>query len=415
MCPYKCDCIYNSTWGRSLQSHSSEALGTELMLRKVEIAGGGIAGMTAALAFAKQGWQVRVYEKSPGIRPQGAGIYLWENGLKVLETLGIYEETIKNSIPAWRHQKRDRDGTVFAEDFFSPQNRLYVPTRADLLYALYNQACRCGVNFEFGVEAVAVEADGTLHLSSGARVKADLVIGADGINSKVRDSLGLLKRRRLANQFGYRAMIPRRPEELETDEGRGHCEHWHGSRRILYAPCTQETAYIQLTSVKGDQRGQSMPCDRNYWKETFPHLSWIIDRLPEAGRGDQFEILKLSRWHQGRVVLIGDAVNAQPPFLGQGGGCSMMAALSLATWIAEANTLEQGIALWERHERRLIEWTQDVAYYYGELAFYPPRLRTAIFRFIQNSDWLKRKTIWMTALHQPKGVDAPLEQMLQPL
>jgi 2-polyprenyl-6-methoxyphenol hydroxylase-like FAD-dependent oxidoreductase len=386
------------------------------MPRTVHIAGGGIAGLSAALAFVKHGWQVTVYEKSPGIRPQGAGIYLWENGLKVIETLGVYEATIKNSIPAWRHQKRDKDGTVFAEDFFSKSNRLYVPTRADLLYAFYDEACRLGVDFEFGVEAVAAEPDGTVHLVDGRSRKGDLIVGADGINSKVRDSLGLLKSRKLANQFGYRAMIARAPQELETDEGRGHCEHWHGSRRILYAPCTKDLAYIQLTSVTGDERGQSLPVDRDYWRETFPHLSWIIDRLPEEGRGDQFEILKLTDWRRGRVVLIGDAVNAQPPFLGQGGGCSMMAALALATWIEEVQDIEQGTALWERHERRLIEWTQDVAYYYGELAFYPPRLRTAVFRLIQRSDWLKRKTIWMTALHPPKGTARKsTHRTLQPL
>ncbi|WP_204137020.1 NAD(P)/FAD-dependent oxidoreductase [Halomicronema sp. CCY15110] len=386
------------------------------MLQTVQIAGGGIAGLSAAVAFAKYGWQVTVYEKSPGIRPQGAGIYLWENGLKVLEALGVYEATIQDSIPAWRHQKRDQDGTVFAEDFFSKDNRLYVPTRADLLHALHREACRLGVELEFGIEVMAADPDGTIHLADGSSRKGDLVIGADGINSKVRDSLGLLKSRKLAHQFGYRAMISRSPAELETDEGRGHCEHWHGARRILYAPCTKDLAYIQLTAVKEDERGQALPVDKDYWQETFPHLSWLIDRLPEAGRGDQFEIIKLTNWQRGRVVLIGDAVNAQPPFLGQGGGCSMMSALALATWIEEATAIDPGIALWERHERRLIEWTQDVAYYYGELAFYPPQLRTAIFRFIQRSDWLKRKTIWMTALHSPKGTAQTLNhQVLQPL
>ncbi len=94
----------------------------------------------------------------------------------------------------------------------------------------------------------------------------------------------------------------------------------------------------------------------------------------------------------------------------------MMAALALATWIEEVQDIEQSAALWERHERRLIEWTQDVAYYYGELAFYPPKLRTAVFRLIQRSDWLKRKTIWMTALHPPKGAALKLsDRTLQPL
>ncbi|MCU0566852.1 MAG: FAD-dependent monooxygenase [Oculatellaceae cyanobacterium Prado106] len=385
------------------------------MNNTLEIAGGGIAGLTASIAFAKRGWNVRVHERSPGIRPDGAGIYLWENGLRVLETLGIYEETIRNSIPAWRHHKRDKDNSVFAEDYFSPTSRLYVPPRADLLHALYDEACRSGVTVEFNSEVVRAEPDGTVYFANGSCDRATLVIAADGINSKVRDALGLLKSRRPAHQFGYRAMIPRLPEELHTDEGRGHCEHWHGSRRILYAPCTAEIAYIQLTAIKGDHRGQSLPVDRDYWKETFPHLSWIIDRLPPEGRGDQFEILKLKQWHKGRVVILGDAANAQPPFLGQGGGCSMMAALALATRIAAAEDLFQGIQDWERHERQLIEWTQDVAFYYGQLAFLPAPLRTSIFRMIQQSDWLKTQTIWMTALHIPTGTVQPSPgNVLQP-
>ena len=386
------------------------------MSDRLEIAGGGIAGLTAAIAFARQGWQVRVHERSPGIRPDGAGIYLWENGLRVLETLGVYHETIKNSIPAWRHHKRDKDNSIFAEDFFSPTNRLYVAPRADLLNALYAEACRLGVTVEFASEVVRAEPDGTVHFANGCSDRATLVIGADGINSKVRDSLGLLKSRHRANQFGYRAMIPRLPAELDSDEGRGHCEHWHGSRRVLYAPCTKDTAYIQLTSVEGDRRGQSLPVDRDYWKESFPHLSWLIDRLPAEGRGDQFEILKLKRWYQGRVVILGDAANAQPPFLGQGGGCSMMAALALATRVATAQTLFEGIQDWQRYERRLIEWTQDVAFYYGQLAFYPAPLRTQIFRLIQSSDWLKRQTIWITALHTPTGtVQSTQPNVLLPL
>lgn len=377
------------------------------MRDKVEIAGGGIAGLTAALAFARRGWRVRVHERSPGMRPDGAGIYLWENGLRVLEALGVYQETITNSIPAWRHQNRDRDQSVFVEDYFSTTNRLYVPPRADLLSALYDAACRAGVTVEFNSEVLRAAADGTVHFANGSRDRAALVIGADGINSKVRDALGLLKSRRYTNQFGYRAMIPRTAAELSTDEGRGHCEHWHGSRRILYAPCTQEAAYIQLTAVKGDGRGQALPIDRDYWKETFPHLSWLIDRLPPEGRSDQFELLNLKAWHKGRVVILGDAANAQPPFLGQGGGCAMMAALALATRIEAAKDIFAGIQDWERQERRLLEWTQAVAFYYGQLAFYPPPVRTLLFQMIQRSAWLKVRTIGMTAMHIPTGTVQP--------
>jgi len=108
------------------------------------------------------------------------------------------------------------------------------------------------------------------------------VIGADGINSRVRDSLDLLSWRKPARQFGYRTMIPRLPEELTTAIGRAHCENWNGSRRLLYAPCTAERAYVQLTSVAGDTRANQVPIDRDLWRALFPRHRWVIDRIPDG-------------------------------------------------------------------------------------------------------------------------------------
>jgi hypothetical protein len=115
---------------------------------------------------------------------------------------------------------------------------------------------------------------------------------APSVNSPVRDSLGLLKWRRPANQLGYRAMIRRKPDELETEAGQTHCENWNGSRCLLYAPCTAELAYVQLTSLAGDSSGNAVPIHRGFWRALFPHLSCIIDRIPDDGRGDWFEIIR---------------------------------------------------------------------------------------------------------------------------
>jgi 2-polyprenyl-6-methoxyphenol hydroxylase-like FAD-dependent oxidoreductase len=369
----------------------------------VEIAGGGIAGLTAGLAFARRGWRVRVHEQDSELRILGAGIYIWENGLRVLETLGVYDAVIEGAIPAWRHEKRDADDSRFSYDDFSRASRLYVPLRKTLLTALRDALLAAGGELVFGSQAVSATSDGTLRFADGSSTQADLVIGADGVNSKIRDSLGLLRWRRPANQFGYRIMIERRPEELATDTGRTHCEHWNGSRRLLYAPCTAELAYVQLTSIKGDRAGNAVPIDRSFWRGLFPHLAWIVDRIPQDGRGDWFEIIRLKDWAAGRVAILGDAANTQPPFLGQGGGCSMMSALSLAHSITEADDVAAGIALWQRRERRVTEWIQQVAFWYGQLAFLPPRLRTAAFRAISVSDRLKRRTILVASSRIPTG------------
>jgi 2-polyprenyl-6-methoxyphenol hydroxylase-like FAD-dependent oxidoreductase len=232
------------------------------MRGRLEVAGGGIAGLTVGLAFARKGWSVRVHEQDNQLRIPGAGIYIWENGLRVLQALGVLDAVSAGAIPATRHEKRDHDGRAFASAGFAPDSRLIVPLRSTLLTAL-----------------------------------------------------------------------------------------WHG---------------------------------------LFPHLGWIIDRIPDEGRGDWFEILKLRDWAKGRVAIIGDAASAQPPFLGQGGGCAMMSALSLAHMVTRENDVPRGIAAWQRSERRFTEWVQKVAYWYGQLAFMPPALRNAAFRMIGASSALKR-------------------------
>ena len=369
----------------------------------LEVAGGGIAGLTAGLAFARAGWSVRVHEQDDALRIPGAGIYIWENGLRVLETLGVLDAVSAGAIPATMHEKRDREGSAFASGGFAQDFRLIVPTRRILLTALAEALVAAGGELVFGSRPVSARPEGRLIFPDGTSAEADLVIGADGINSRVRDSLGLLAWRKPAHQFGYRIMVPRLPEELTTAMGRAHCENWNGSRRLLYAPCTADLAYVQLTSVAGDRRANQVPIDRALWYDLFPRHRWIIDRIPDDGHGDWFEILKLKHWSSGRVAIVGDAASAQPPFLGQGGGCAMMSALSLAHMVTREADVARGIAAWTLHERRFTEWVQTVSYWYGQLAFFPPPLRNATFRAIGAIDAVKGRTLLVAARRKPTG------------
>jgi 2-polyprenyl-6-methoxyphenol hydroxylase-like FAD-dependent oxidoreductase len=367
------------------------------MKPQVEIAGGGVAGLTAGLAFAQKGWRVRVHEQYSALRIPAAGIYLWENGLRVLDALGVLPRIIAGAIPASRHEQRNADGTVFANSPIGADFRLYVPLYEDVLTALHDALIETGGEIVFNSGAIAADPDGALHFADGRSRHADLVIGADGINSPVRDSLGLLKWRRPAGQFGYRVLIPREPQELETEIGSTHGENWNGSRSLLYAPCTAEWAYVQLTSLAGDGASNAVPIDRNFWRGLFPHLGWIIDRIPVDADGDRFEIIRLENWSSGRVAIVGDAASAQPPFLGQGGGCAVMSAFMLAHMIDREGEVAGGLAAWEWEQRRFTEWVQRVSYWYGRLALLPAAARTTAIKAIGVSEWVKRQTLHAAA------------------
>ena len=74
-----------------------------------------IAGLTTGLAFARKGWHVRVHVQDSDLRILGAGIYIWENGLRVLDALDVLDPVIVGTIPASRHEKRNHDGSVFSQ------------------------------------------------------------------------------------------------------------------------------------------------------------------------------------------------------------------------------------------------------------------------------------------------------------
>lgn len=371
------------------------------MTGSIEIAGGGIAGLTTGLAFARKGWRVRVHEQDSELRILGAGIYIWENGLRVLDALGVLDAVIAGTIPAWRHEKRNQDGDVFAQSHIGPDFRLYVPLRESLLAGLFKALIAAGGEVVFNSRAVSADPRGSLLFADGSRARADLVVAADGINSPIRDGLGLLRSRHAVDQFGYRVMIPREPAELTSEIGRAHCENWNGSRRLLYAPCTDDFAYVQLTSLKSDEQANRVPIDRDFWRSLFPRLDWIIERIPDDGRGDWFELIRTRDWSSGSVVLIGDAASGQPPFLGQGGGCAMMSGFALAEAIDRTGDIIAGIAEWKRRERHFVEWVQRVSYWYGQLALLPPAARTAVFRVLDKTQWLKNATLLVAARRDP--------------
>jgi 2-polyprenyl-6-methoxyphenol hydroxylase-like FAD-dependent oxidoreductase len=381
--------------------------------RQVEIVGAGIAGLTTGLAFAQKGWRVRVHEQNSTLALFREGVQLWRNGLRVLDALGLLDPVLSSVIPAACCERRDAHGKTFSNAWFAPDCYLYLPLQRSLVTALYDALIETGGEVVFASRAVGADPDGRLEFAHGRRVRADLIIAADGINSVIRDSLGLLKRRRAAHQFGYRAVIRRERGTLDTDTEGTHWEYWSGSRRLLYAPGTAEFAHVELTSVAGDASGNAVPIDRQSWHTQFPKLAWIIDRLPEDGRGEWFETIRPEYWSSGRVAIIGDAATAQSPILGHGVGCMMMSAFALAQTIERTRGVAEGLVEWELRERPLSDWAQWVAYRYGQLAFFSAEARTAALKALDASRWIRRRILLgpvhrdVTGTHRYARVPSP--------
>ena len=174
----------------------------------------------------------------------------------------------------------------------------------------------------------------------------------------MRDSLGLLKSRKPHVDGAIRVLVPHEPGYADTEEGRTIREWWNGHRRVLYTPCTSEVFYLAFTMLANDREASGLPLPRALWTESFPHLESMINRVPDEGRYDRFETVKLKAWSVGRVAIVGDSAHAMSPGLGQGCGTAISNALSLANMLQESDDIDRVLKRWEARQRPISEHTQ---------------------------------------------------------
>src|SRR5262249_26331699 len=127
--------------------------------------------------------------------------------------------------------------------------------RQRIIALLAEHAQAAGAELRFDSTVTRVTAEGALTLEDGTTAAADLVVAADGINSSLRDQLGLLARRIWGRDCGVRLTIPRRAEEIAQDSRTGTVmiEAWSEQRRVLYCPVTETEFYVLLTCLVRDR------------------------------------------------------------------------------------------------------------------------------------------------------------------
>ena len=280
-----------------------------------EIAGAGFAGLTAAVALRQRGWTVRLHEKGPELRAFGAGIYLWHNGLRVLDNLGVLEDVLDGThtppiYETWLHNK-----SVSRQTFNGLPWRLM--TRQHLHDALANKARAEGVEILVNSEVVAADPLGRITLASGEVREADLVVGADGVGSKVRNSIGFERDRWISTDGLIRLIVPRKKQELghgEWDNVIDMWNFWPRVQRILYSPCSENDLYLGFMAPAVDPDGsrvhQARLLDRDVW---FLEPVLIEAAKHQTARYDRYETTKLDVWSHGKVALVGDPAHAMVP------------------------------------------------------------------------------------------------------
>ena len=354
--------------------------------RHAEISGAGIAGLAVATALAQHGWTVRVHERFPEVREVGAGIALGRNGVEALRALGALDEAVADGQPISSWTITDQWGrTVQRGDIDGPF--MYCATRKSLQRALFNSAQRAGAQVVVGSQVAGADAGG-LVLEDGSRHPGDLIVGADGVGSRVRRSLqerGVRSRRIDLDVASLRYVIPRLPGDPVTEMP----EWLHGNRRVGLLPLAGDRIAMYMFCPSGDTAGRALPVNVENWSACFPHLRGVFERLPREGTWLPVVETRSRSWAEGSTVLIGDAAYSMAPNLGQGGCTALHSAVTLAEAVDGSEPVALGLQRWELAERPYVDYVQTWSRRYSRMVSQWPvwgvRVRSVTFAALGRS------------------------------
>jgi 2-polyprenyl-6-methoxyphenol hydroxylase-like FAD-dependent oxidoreductase len=330
---------------------------------RVLIAGGGIGGLTAALALDHFGHEVFVFEQSSILDEVGAGIQLSPNGMQVLNQLGVSARILKDAFrPKALEMRMGRSGKRL---FDIPLRKAAINRwgadylhvhRADLIQALHETlVARRPDAVSLGRKVVSYQEDDMgvrAMLETGETVEGDVLVGADGIHSVVRAQMLGAEAPRYTGMTAWRCMsavsdLAEIPPPTATV--------WTGSRRhaVTYllrggslanfvGVVERKEKHLESWTAQGSR--EDALSDFKGWHKS---VTGIIEHAPVLHRWALFDRDELPRWSNGRAVLMGDACHPMLPFLAQGAVMAIEDAYVLAREISSGAELEDSLRAYE--------------------------------------------------------------------
>jgi salicylate hydroxylase len=359
------------------------------------ISGGGIGGLAAAYALARQGIPVRVFEQSPEFREVGAGIQLGPNVFRMLEKLGLKGQVLADAHTPPAQEMRDAlTGKLIThiplgEDFFKRFGQPYGVTHRADIHGAFLKACQGSnlITLENSRRVDGYEDSGddvAITLDNGERVAGRALIACDGMWSSIRERLVGDGKPRVSGHIAYRAVLKR--EEVPKDLWTPDVMLWAGPRtHFVHYPLRRGELYNLVAVFHSDHYEEGWNAEGakdvmwQHFKMQVPQVTRLLERIETWRMWVLCDREPIKEWSQGRVTLLGDAAHPMLQYLAQGANMAVEDAVVLAEKVA-AKPDEPAAAFRDYQQERYLRTarTQIMARVYGE--FYHARGVTAELR-----------------------------------
>ena len=317
---------------------------------RVLIVGGGIAGLATAAGLRRAGIGCEVVEQAPAWAPVGAGIVMSVNAMAVLRRLDVADDVAARGFALGRGALTDARGRDLSATDLELLREEYGPTialhRAELHHALLAAAGDTPVALGTSVEKLEPAGDRVdAVLTDGRQERYDLVIGADGLRSKVRELVFGDVPIAYSGYTCWRLAVEAPVERVELRE------MWGRGQRFGVVPIGPERLYGY--AVANAPRGRADPPEGRLerFRARFAAFGGQVPRILAA--------LSSPRWYRGRVALIGDAAHAMTPNMGQGAAMALEDSAVLVEELQRGGPLESRLAAWRSRRQDRVRWVQD--------------------------------------------------------
>jgi 2-polyprenyl-6-methoxyphenol hydroxylase-like FAD-dependent oxidoreductase len=355
-------------------------------IRRAIIIGGGIGGLCTATALRRSGIEAVVYERAEGFGAVGAGLTLWANAIRALRRLGLAEAVVAEgarvgpaAILDWRGKALSRSETGELERLFGDPTIAIHRARLHriLLSALPADAVHAGetcTGFEQDASGV------TVRFQSGRADRAELLVGADGIHSVIRQQLFPAGKLRYAGYTAWRGVVTADDEVALGSTS----ESWGGGARFGIVPISRSEIYWFATANTPEGIKLRTTVQKAHLLERFRGWHAPVEKLLAATpseailHNDIYDLEPMPGWSRGRVTLLGDAAHPTTPNLGQGACQAIESSIALARWLKESVTHEEALRRYETERRPRTAWITEQSWKFGQMAQLENRVACAL-------------------------------------